>query len=236
MTSLFELGDTGGNIRSEMPIDLVTSGGRVVALLEFFVLEDDEPERIAREDAEALVERPVESAANERARQVQVMIEAARSDAGDAARREYEIQLESRLDAERERVERVCSEFAMDRQRYFAAAEAQVVKLAIAIARRVLVREVEADVMHLTATVRAALARVHDGSASVLRVRSGEQSRWEALFANSRDGSVSVVGDEHLAAGECVLETDVGRVELGVQVQLAEIERGFGDLLRRQGE
>jgi flagellar assembly protein FliH len=47
---------------------------------------------------------------------------------------------------------------------------------------------------------------------------------------------VTVVGDAHLEAGECVLETDVGTVELGVQVQLAEIERGFGDLLRRQGE
>jgi len=133
-------------------------------------------------------------------------------------------------------VECVASEFAMDRQRYFAAAEAQVVKLALAIARRVLTREVEADTMHLAATVRAALARVHDGSASVLRVRLGEQSQWEALFAKSREGTVSVVGDEHMEAGECVLETSVGRVELGVNVQLAEIERGFGELLRRQGE
>jgi flagellar assembly protein FliH len=30
---------------------------------------------------------------------------------------------------------------------------------------------------------------------------------------------------------ECVLETSVGRVELGVKAQLIEIERGFFDLL-----
>ena len=39
-----------------------------------------------------------------------------------------------------------------------------------------------------------------------------------------------------MSKGECVLETTVGRVELGVEVQVAEIERGFGDLIRRQGE
>jgi len=95
---------------------------------------------------------------------------------------------------------------------------------------------VDADQMHLAAIVRAALARVHDGSASTLRVRTGEEPQWEALFATGREGVVTVVGDAHLEAGECVLETDVGTVELGVQVQLAEIERGFGDLLRRQGD
>ncbi len=236
MTSRFEFGDAIGSAVADMPIDLISAGGRGVSVLEFFVLEDEERERLDLEDAEAKARQPLESAAAERAKQVQAMIEAARSDAREVARRELELQLETRLDAERERVEQVASEFAMDRQRYFAAAEAQVVKLAIAVARRVLSREVEADAMHLTATVRAALARVHDGSASVLRVRRGEQPQWEALFANSREGTVSVVGDEHMEAGECVLETEVGRVELGVNVQLAEIERGFGELLRRQGE
>jgi flagellar assembly protein FliH len=43
-----------------------------------------------------------------------------------------------------------------------------------------------------------------------------------------------VVGDERLAAGECVLETNVGKVELGVSVQLEEIERGFFDLMEQR--
>lgn len=232
MTSLFEFNDGGAS----PPIDLVTVGARGVSLLEFFVLEDEERDRMARTDAEAEALQPRESAATERARQMQAMIDAARSDATEQARREFGDQLEMRLDVAHERVQQVCGEFAMDRQRYFAAAESQVVKLAIAIARRVLAREVEADEMHLTAIVRAALARVHDGSASTLRVCLGEQAQWEALFASGRVGAVKVVGDAHFAAGECVLETDVGSVELGVQVQLAEIERGFGELLRRQGE
>jgi flagellar assembly protein FliH len=35
-----------------------------------------------------------------------------------------------------------------------------------------------------------------------------------------------------MRTGECVLETNIGRVELGVSAQLAEIEKGFFDLLQ----
>ena len=231
MTSLFDLAQPGS--MNDIPVDLITRGGRGVMPLEFFVIEGAEFEQEAAEQVSA---PEPEFVASERAKQTQAMIDAARADAIDQARRGFELELDARLHEERVRVERACAEFAMDRQRYFAAAEGQVVKLAIAVARRILAREVEADAMHLTATVRAALARVHDGTSSVLRVRSNEVEQWSAVFADAREGSVSIVADERLAAGECVLETEVGRVELGVQVQLAEVERGFRDLLRRQGE
>jgi flagellar assembly protein FliH len=45
---------------------------------------------------------------------------------------------------------------------------------------------------------------------------------------------LKLVGDERLGVGECVLETNVGRVELGVSAQLEEIERGFFDLLQQR--
>ena len=37
-----------------------------------------------------------------------------------------------------------------------------------------------------------------------------------------------------MKAGECVLETSVGKVELGVSAQLEEIEKGFFDLLQQR--
>jgi flagellar assembly protein FliH len=43
-----------------------------------------------------------------------------------------------------------------------------------------------------------------------------------------------VVGDARTEVGECVLETSVGRVELGVSAQLEEIETGFYDLLQQR--
>lgn len=225
MTSLFELGERRG---AEMPVDLIASGGRGVAMLEFFAIEEEE----------ASEEEPVRAAdtgASDHAKQVRAMVDAAREEAWIAARKEFEEELAGKIAQEKERVARVSAEFARDRQRYFAAAEAQVVHLAIAIARRVLAREVAGDVMHLTAVVRAALARVHDGSSTVLRVSADDAARWSEMFASDGEGDVSVVADDRLDAGECVLETEVGRVELGVEVQLEEIARGFESLLQRQG-
>ena len=223
MTSLFDLSENRGG---EMPVDLIACGGRGVSMLEFFAIEEEE----ARQ-GDALP--GPETGPSESARQMRAMIDAAREEARAAALREFEEDLEARIAQERERVARVCSEFAHDRQRYFAAAEAQVVHLALAIARRVLGREVAADAMHLTAIVRAALARVHDGSATTLRVRTEDVAAWSEMFAN--DNGVSVTADDRLGEGECVLETEVGRVELGVGVQLEEIARGFESMLHRQG-
>jgi flagellar assembly protein FliH len=41
----------------------------------------------------------------------------------------------------------------------------------------------------------------------------------------------NVVGDPEVGPEECVLETKLGSADLGVRAQLAEIERGFFDLL-----
>jgi flagellar assembly protein FliH len=202
-----------------LPVDLVDVGRRGVSLLEFFAIEDEAAERMVSTAGENSTDPAF--VAEERAAQTRKMIDVARIEAA----------AEARIATERQRVEKVCAEFARDRQRYFAAAEAQVVKLALAVAKRILAREVDGDPMHLMATVRAALSRVHDGSKSVLRVRDTEG--WAELFS---DGDVSVVGDERLEEGECVLETEVGRVELGVAVQVAEIERGFESLTPRFSE
>ena len=40
-----------------------------------------------------------------------------------------------------------------------------------------------------------------------------------------------LVADSEMQEGDAVLETRLGRVDLGVRAQLKEIERGFFDLL-----
>ena len=59
---------------------------------------------------------------------------------------------------------------------------------------------------------------------------------WIDLLRVTPDLPVSpkIVADEALAAGECLLETQLGSVDLGVRSQLAEIERGFFDLLEQR--
>lgn len=210
---------------TEMPVELLGRSGRGVSLLEFMSVGE------AEEEAQGgVVGMGLEEAeANERALQLRVMIDAARAEAAGEVRRELEEEMEARLEVERGRVDLMRRQFAKDRERYFGAAEGQVVRLALAVARKVLSREVAGDAMHLAETVRAALGKVQEGSSTVLRVPRGEVGDWKAMFS----GGVEVVAGE---AGEWVLETNVGRVELAVEVQMGEVERGFGELLRRQGE
>ena len=84
-----------------------------------------------------------------------------------------------RVAEERGRVMQVCEEFARERARYFAEVEAEVVKLALAIAARVLHREAKLDPLLLTAAVRVALEKVADNSAMELRVPAADVERLE---------------------------------------------------------
>jgi flagellar assembly protein FliH len=167
--------------------------------------------------------------------QVSSRIDAARSEARAEARLEWEEELEEKIATEREGVLRACEQFGRERARYFAGVEAEVVKLALAVAARVLHREAKLDPLLLSAAVRVALEKVAEDSATVLRVPAAEEELWRDVFSvQAFESSVQVMGDERLDAGECVLDTNVGKVELGVSAQLSEIERGFFDLLQQR--
>jgi len=161
-------------------------------------------------------------------------MEMARNEARAEARLEWEQELQDRIVEEHTAVLKVCAEFVRERARYFAGVEAEVVKLALAIAARVLHREAKIDPLLLTGVVRVALEKVAENSATVLRVPVAAIEMWREIFVASPESTLQVVGDERLAAGECVLDTNVGSVELGVSAQLEEIERGFFDLMHQR--
>jgi flagellar assembly protein FliH len=128
--------------------------------------------------------------------EIQARIEVARKESRETAREEWEGELEERLVEERSRVDRVREEFAKERRKYFADVEAEVVRLALAIAARVLHRESKIDPLLLAGVVRVALGKVEEGSATVLRVPVDEVEMWQGVASN-------VVGDERMKRGEC---------------------------------
>ena len=221
-----------------MPVRLLGGGVREVSRLEFLPLGQPEvAAEVATDETEVLLKEEVaalDRRLRSQAEQMAAQMEVARSEARAEARLEWEQELEDGIFAERKAVLKVCEEFGRERARYFAGVEDEVVKLALAIAARVLHREAKIDPLLLTGVVRVALEKVADDSATVLRVPVGAVEMWREAFVTSPESSLQIVGDERLAAGECVLDTNVGRVELGVSAQLEEIERGFFDLMQRR--
>jgi flagellar assembly protein FliH len=220
------------------PLRLWRESDRVVSRLEFYPpgageIEDQVPVDQFEEPLKEEVAAPDERLRAEE-EQMSAELEMARSEAKVEARREWEKELEDNIAKERFAIVEACEGFYKDRVRYFAQVEAEVVKLALAIAARVLHREVTFDPLLLSGVVRVALEQVVEKSGTVLRVSADAIEQWCEFFAAGSEFSPQIVGDERLAAGECVLETNVGRVELGVSAQLKEIESGFFDLIKQR--
>ena len=154
--------------------------------------------------------------------------------------REGETQARSRFEreiaAEREVLAKVVQGFGRDRENYFSHVEAEVVKLAVGIARKILHREVQVDPLLLAGVVRVALDKIAAGTSVRLRVHPDHVYAWHDFFANLQEHRVvpELLGDATLGMGQCVLETAVGTTELTLEAQLAEIERGFFDLLAQR--
>lgn len=227
--------------RSAAPMRLLGGAlrGKEVARLEFYPVDHvaEEPPVIeVGLDLDEVVGQAEDAALADMRFEVQALemrtrVEAARKESRTEAREEWEDELDARVAEERGRVVRVCEEFVRERSRYFADVEAEVVRLALAIAARVLHREAKMDPLLLTGVVRVALEKVKEESATVLRVPVAEAEVWRGLALSP---TMDVVGDECMNTGDCVLETSVGKVELGVSAQLEEIEKGFFDLLQQR--
>jgi len=212
--------------------------GKGVARLEFESVEEPEangthvgsrPEMALKEENAALREQ-----LRVQAEALPGKLEEAKRLARLLAKKEMEQETEQRVAEDRAMVRKACEEFERERTRYFAAVEAQVVKLALAIAARVLHREAKMDPLLLSGAVRVALEKVNEESETRLKVPVHEVAMWNEIFEAEGAGNVRVIGEEGMARGECVLETSVGTVELGIEAQLGEIERGFFDLMQKR--
>jgi flagellar assembly protein FliH len=128
-------------------------------------------------------------------------------------------------------VSHLCTGFAKERKRYFAEIEGEVVKLALAIAGRVLQRESSLDPLLLKGVVHAALAKLGDAKGAVLRMPPEALEEWRSAMRHS---GLEFAPDESMDAGDLRLETVGGIAELGIPAQLVEVERGFFDLMARR--
>jgi flagellar assembly protein FliH len=128
-------------------------------------------------------------------------------------------------------VARFLEDFHVERNRYFESVEQEVVKLALAVAARILRREAQMDPLLLSGAVRVALGQLSGSTQVRLRVPSTDLDLWSDTMAHLPNLAVkpAVQGDDEMRLGECVLETELGSVNLGVAAQLAEIEHGFSD-------
>ena len=135
---------------------------------------------------------------------------------------------------EKRRIEttaQLAQQIADERDIFLSAVEPEIVKLALSIASRILLHEAQMDPLFLAGAVRVALGQLAESVSVSLRVPAADFSLWSETIAHLPNLKIrpTVIADKELNLGDCVIETDMGNVDLGVGSQLKEIARGFFD-------
>ena len=123
--------------------------------------------------------------------------------------------------------------FSVERERYFHELEQEAVRLALAIAARILRREAQMDPLLLSGAVRVALGQLGESTAVRLIVPEADRVLWEESLRLTPGLRLrpEVIGDARMELGECRIQTEFGGADLSLHEQLREIERGFFDRL-----
>ncbi|MFZ0287276.1 MAG: FliH/SctL family protein [Terriglobales bacterium] len=139
---------------------------------------------------------------------------------------------EQELVRERSRIDGVLSAFQQERNQYYSKVEVQLVHFALAIAAKILHREAQVDRMVVAGLVKVMLEKLQQGTKVTVRVRPEAAESWRHYFHDN--ASVQIVEDFSMQSTDCVLETELGIAEVGLDAQLKEIEKGFFDLLAQR--
>jgi flagellar assembly protein FliH len=124
------------------------------------------------------------------------------------------------------RLTQAIDEVAAQKRDVIGRAERHVVQLAMAIANRILHREVSVDRALLLALARVALDRLDEHTAATVRLHPDDYALiMAAPERRLMSEHVQVVGDPAVERGGCVVHTDFGLMNVGLDGQFSELAR-----------
>jgi len=168
--------------------------------------------------------------------EIAVAVEAARAEGLSQGEAQAQAAAAQAIEQERMAVLSALRDFEARREDYFRRVETEVVRLALAIARKVLHREAQMDPLLLAGIVRVALDQMQAGTRVLLRTSAESADIWRSFCEQHSQGqpTVEVIVDPALAGDRCVLQAEAGSSEISLDNQLQEIESGFFDLVRER--
>lgn len=123
-----------------------------------------------------------------------------------------------------------------DAQQMIIDAERQIVEIALAVAGKVIAREIEENPATILPIVKEALAKVRDQDHIVIRVNPGEYemvllAKHDLQLMVGREQAVSVSADQTVAAGGCVIDTALGTVDAKLDTKLEMVYKAIQETL-----
>ncbi len=138
----------------------------------------------------------------------------------------------AQVQAKIEQLGRAIEQLATHRLKIQREAEPELVRLALAVARRILRRELTVDPESLLGLLKAGLEKIESADTHRVRVHPEHVDVLRRMLEGAAR-PIEIAADPSLPVGGVIFETSHGSVDVGMETQLKEIERGFTDLYPR---
>jgi len=151
-------------------------------------------------------------------------------DGAREAQQRADAELQQTLETLRAQLQQVIQGVHTQHEAYLQHAEAQMLDLALEVARKVVREELKQQPAHVLAIVRDALRRVQSFGRLRIRVNPLDvdllrQNRPSLLQVVDGVEGIEIVEDRRVDQGGCVIETEQGVYDARIRTQLGEIER-----------
>jgi flagellar assembly protein FliH len=143
----------------------------------------------------------------------------------------------AKADALVKRLVATIEEQAAHRAEVIRRSEQQTVHLVLAIARRLIDREIAADRGILVAMARSALARLADCATATIRLHPEDYAALAPETTTVASGSrITLVADAAVDRGGCLVDSEFGVMDVSPGAQVEELARVLLDTSARTGE
>lgn len=219
--------------REESATSTVTTMADATAAIEVLLAEAEEAREQALRDADETRE--------DAQIQAEALREAAWQEGFHSGEEVARVQVEAELKAQweiqrdtvRAEVQGVVDSIGRARETLWEAQEAEMVGLALDVARQIIKTEVTQNPEIVTHILHNALRRITDKEQVRIRVSVADAGLVRAQrddLVSLLDGlkNLEIVDDRRVSPGGCVIETNAGTIDAKIETQLAEVERALG--------
>jgi len=144
-------------------------------------------------------------------------------------------EMQQAIQSAMDRAQNILDVATREAQESIVGAERQVVEIALAVARKILAREIEENPMVVLPIVRAALEKVRDQDQIIIRVNPDDyelvlQARRDLQMIVGREQVLSISSDQTIEHGSCMIESSNGTVDARLNTQFDILRKALQDV------
>jgi flagellar assembly protein FliH len=133
----------------------------------------------------------------------------------------------ARIEAMLQRLTDTVTEIAGLRAGVMRRSERELVRLALAMAERIVRRELDIDRDLLAVMARVAIDRLGENAVATIHLHPSDAEAALQRTDGAQSGSVDIVADVNVPRGGCLVRSSFGSIDAGIDAQMRELARAL---------